>query len=148
MKYVLSLCLCILTAMVTYSITNAKLTKKLNETINFYEAKVEFYKNVSKILINGCEPISEEAYKIIMEDVKGAHGARVFKTYCATCHGANAKGGSGPDISDASLELLKSKVLTGSYPGGYTPKRATRSMPTFKLYDMDLEAIYDYLRNL
>lgn len=59
-----------------------------------------------------------------------AKGEQVYKNVCATCHGAdpNQEGVLGPDIADASIELLTARVVHGTYPEGYTPKRPTSQM--------------------
>ena len=75
-------------------------------------------------------------------------GEKVFKANCAVCHGAKGQGASGPQNNDASLELLKAKVLTGSYPPGYKPKRTTRIMPRFPHLKDKIEAIYQYLQEV
>lgn len=57
-------------------------------------------------------------------------GRRVYLANCITCHNPDpAKPGSaGPEIAGASHELLEARVVHGTYPPGYTPKRPTRAM--------------------
>jgi mono/diheme cytochrome c family protein len=74
-------------------------------------------------------------------------GQEIYNKHCIQCHGNAGVGLIGPRIKDSSLEVLKSKVLTGKYPPGYTPKRKTRAMPVFKnLRDQDVEKVYKYLK--
>lgn len=73
-------------------------------------------------------------------------GAKIFKTTCAACHGIKGQGASAPQNNDASLELLKAKVLTGAYPKGYKPKRNTKIMPKFPHLKDKIESIYKYLQ--
>ena len=75
-------------------------------------------------------------------------GEKVFKANCAVCHGAKGQGASGPQNNDASLELLKAKVLTGAYPPGYKPKRTTRIMTRFPHLKDKIQAIHQYLQEV
>lgn len=76
-----------------------------------------------------------------------AKGKVVYATRCIACHSMNpSKDGTlGPAIKDASLELLKARVIHGTYPPGYTPKRATRIMVKLPLTEADVEAIHAFL---
>ena len=46
-----------------------------------------------------------------------AAGQRVFQRYCATCHGVNAEGGSGSDISPPAPDLTSNVRKHGSSAG-------------------------------
>jgi mono/diheme cytochrome c family protein len=46
-----------------------------------------------------------------------AAGKQIFQRYCATCHGINAEGGSGSDISPPAPDLTGSAWKHGSTPG-------------------------------
>jgi len=77
---------------------------------------------VASILVAACsKPASLTAVE---------RGRRVYLANCVTCHNPDpAKPGSaGPEIADASHELLEARVVHGTYPPGYTPKRPTRAM--------------------
>jgi mono/diheme cytochrome c family protein len=58
-------------------------------------------------------------------------GRAVYLANCAACHNPDpSKDGSlGPAIKGASRELIEARVLRGTYPPGYTPKRKTTAMP-------------------
>lgn len=58
-------------------------------------------------------------------------GRTVYLSVCTACHNADpTKDGSiGPANAGASRELLEAKILHGSYPPGYVPKRDSRMMP-------------------
>lgn len=60
-----------------------------------------------------------------------ARGKQVYLAQCIACHNSDpAKDGPlGPALKGASQELLEAKLLRGSYPPGYTPKRNTAIMP-------------------
>lgn len=46
-----------------------------------------------------------------------AAGKQIFQRYCATCHGINAQGGSGSDISPPAPDLTDSEWKHGSTDG-------------------------------
>ena len=46
-----------------------------------------------------------------------AAGKQVYQRYCATCHGLNAEGGSGSDISPPAPDLTDSEWKRGSTDG-------------------------------
>jgi hypothetical protein len=49
-------------------------------------------------------------------------------------------------VKGASRALLEAKVLNGSYPEGYAPKRPTRVMPAQPQLTGDIDALAAYLR--
>ena len=76
-------------------------------------------------------------------------GRKIFMTSCAACHGIKGQGGPMcPQNNDASLELLKSKVLIGTYPKGYKPKKHTKAMPKFPFLKDSIEDIHKYLQSV
>ena len=52
----------------------------------------------------------------------------------------------GPAVKGASKALLEAKVLHGTYPAGYTPKRPTKVMPPTPALAPDIDALAAYLR--
>jgi mono/diheme cytochrome c family protein len=75
-------------------------------------------------------------------------GRLVFLAQCATCHGADPgqAGPIGPAVKGSSRELLEAKVLRGTYPPGYTPKRSTKVMVPMPALAGEIGALADYLR--
>lgn len=57
-------------------------------------------------------------------------GQQVYLAQCVICHNTDpAKDGPlGPAIKGSSPELLEARVLRGSYPPGYKPKRQSAVM--------------------
>lgn len=57
-------------------------------------------------------------------------GRRVYLANCITCHSLDPTqpGSAGPEVAGASRALLEARVIHGTYPSGYTPKRATHAM--------------------
>ena len=58
-------------------------------------------------------------------------GRQVYLAQCIACHNTDpaAAGPVGPPVRGAPQALLAAKVLKGTYPPGYAPKRATTLMP-------------------
>ena len=75
-------------------------------------------------------------------------GRQVYVAQCMSCHGPEPgqDGPLGPAIKGASRELLEARIVRGSYPPGYTPKRPTRIMPPLPALAADVPALADYLR--
>src|SRR5512134_2536833 len=59
-----------------------------------------------------------------------AKGRAVYLANCAACHNGDPSrdGTLGPAIAGSSKELVEARVVHGSYPPGYTPKRPTSQM--------------------
>ena len=53
---------------------------------------------------------------------------------------------NGPSVQGASRALLEAKVVHGSYPPGYAPKRPTRVMPPMPHLTPDLAALAEHLK--
>ena len=64
-------------------------------------------------------------------DDAAARGQTVYLAQCTACHATNPAqaGPVGPPIKGSSRELVQAKVLHGTYPPGYTPKRTSTLMP-------------------
>jgi len=75
-------------------------------------------------------------------------GRQIYLSQCVSCHGPDPAqaGPIGPQIKGASKELLEAKVVSGTYPAGYTPKRPTRVMLPLPALAPDIPALADYLR--
>jgi mono/diheme cytochrome c family protein len=80
-------------------------------------------------------------------DPQVAKGKVVYASRCIACHNMNPSrdGTLGPALKGSSLELLKARVLHGTYPPGYTPKRDTKIMVKLPLTEADVEAIHAFL---
>ena len=77
---------------------------------------------VLALVVGGCGQNGNDA---------ASRGKQVYLTECIACHHSDpAKDGPlGPAVKGSSQELLEAKILRGSYPPGYTPKRPTALMP-------------------
>jgi mono/diheme cytochrome c family protein len=75
-------------------------------------------------------------------------GRQIYFAYCTACHNVDPSqpGPIGPPIKGSSRELLEAKVLNGSYPPGYTPKRPTKVMVPMPAVAPEIPALAEYLR--
>jgi len=64
-------------------------------------------------------------------DPAAERGRLIYLANCIACHNSDPAlaGAVGPEVRGSSRELLEVKVVRGTYPPGYTPKRPTRIMP-------------------
>ncbi len=73
-----------------------------------------------------------------------AEGQRLFESSCTACHGQNAKGGRGPDLTGrlrrGSLESEMADNIVGGIAG--------TQMPAFPMPPQNVRAIVAYLRSL
>ena len=86
----------------------------------------------------GREQLSAEAQR----------GRTVYVSQCTACHAFDPaqSGPVGPPIKGSSRELLQARLLRGTYPPGYTPKRPTSVMPPQPQVAGDIDALADYLK--
>jgi len=75
-------------------------------------------------------------------------GKQVWLAQCVVCHNVDPSkdGAIGPAVKGASRELLEARVVHGSYPPGYTPKRQTKVMPARPDLAGSVPDLYAYLR--
>jgi mono/diheme cytochrome c family protein len=91
-------------------------------------------------LATGCsqEKLSPEAER----------GRQVYQAQCIACHSPDPaqSGPLGPPVRGASEELLRTKVVEGTYPPSYTPKRPTKVMQPMPQLAKEIPALAAYLR--
>ena len=75
-------------------------------------------------------------------------GRQVYLGSCIACHNADpsSPGPVGPEVKGSSKELLETKLLRGTYPSGYKPKRPTSVMPPQPQVEKDIPALAAYLK--
>ena len=75
-------------------------------------------------------------------------GRQVYQAQCIACHNTDPAqaGAIGPAVKGSSEELLRSKILQGTYPPGYTPKRPTQVMQPMPQVANDIPPLTAYLR--
>ena len=75
-------------------------------------------------------------------------GRQTYLANCVACHNTvpAQPGPVGPALKGSPRELLEAKVLNGSYPPGYTPKRPTKVMVPIPAVAPEIAALAEYLR--
>ena len=75
-------------------------------------------------------------------------GRQIYFAYCTACHNTDPSqpGPIGPPVKGSSRALLEAKVLNGTYPPGYTPKRPTKVMVPLPAVAPEIPALAEYLR--
>jgi mono/diheme cytochrome c family protein len=75
-------------------------------------------------------------------------GRQTYLAHCVACHNTDPSqpGPVGPPIKGSSRELLEAKVVSGTYPPGYTPKRPTKVMVPIPAVAPGIASLAEYLR--
>ena len=84
-----------------------------------------------------------------------AAGQPIYRRYCASCHGINAEGGSGSDISPPAPDLTDSEWKNGSTDGEIfsvikngVPPELNMGPWGDSIKDTDIWNVVNYLRSL
>ena|SRR5687767_7438072 len=79
---------------------------------------------VAAAVLSGCSDSS-------LRDPAAERGRQIYLAQCIACHNTDPAlpGAIGPEVRGSSRELLEEKIVRGTYPPGYKPKRPTRVMP-------------------
>ncbi len=81
-------------------------------------------------------------------------GRVLYVANCIRCHNKdpNVKGSIGPEVVDAPMPVMYSKVMTGKYPvplpPGFVPKRKSRAMQAIPKLKADIPAIWAYVQSV
>lgn len=83
------------------------------------------------------------------EDPLVQRGRTVYLNHCTACHARDPAldGPVGPAVAGSSRELLEARVLHGTYPPGYEPKRPTQAMIPLPHLEPEIPALAAYLAN-
>ncbi len=90
----------------------------------------------------------------VLADAVTDKGRRLYLSNCISCHNKdpNTKGAIGPEIVDAPIEVMTSKILTGVYPDplppGFVPKRKTKLMRKIPQLKNDIPAIFAWVQSM
>ncbi len=76
-----------------------------------------------------------------------ARGRQVYMANCIACHSQNPAqdGALGPAVAGSSYALVEARVMHGTYPEGYTPKRSSKVMIPLPHLANELTALTAYL---
>jgi len=74
-------------------------------------------------------------------------GRSIYMSNCIACHNVDpsADGALGPAVTGSSEALIYARVVDGTYPEGYTPKRDTRVMIALPHLKPEIPALAAYL---
>lgn len=75
-------------------------------------------------------------------------GRQVYLAQCTACHASDPArdGPLGPAVKGSSRELLETRLIRGTYPPGYTPKRPSAVMQPMPHLRDRLDDLAAYLR--
>ena len=75
-------------------------------------------------------------------------GRQLYLSQCIACHNSDpaVAGPLGPPVKGSTRAVLESKVLKGTYPPGYTPKRPTTLMPAQPALEPEIGNLAAYLK--
>ena len=97
------------------------------------------------ISLLACQRAGSEKKHSVLEQ----KGKAVYISQCVVCHNINPTlpGSVGPEIANSSLELIRARVMTATYPTNYKPKRQSRVMLAFPYLEKDIPALHAYLNS-
>ena len=75
-------------------------------------------------------------------------GRQTYLAQCIACHNSEPSlaGPVGPPLRGSSRELLDAKLLKGTYPPGYTPKRPTTIMQPQPALEPEIASLAAFLK--
>jgi len=81
-------------------------------------------------------------------DPAAERGRQIYLAQCTACHAGDPAqdGPLGPAVKGSSRALLEARLLRGSYPPGYTPKRPSAVMQPMPQLGASLDDLGAYLR--
>jgi mono/diheme cytochrome c family protein len=79
------------------------------------------------LLLGGC---ADESAVSTATNGDPDRGKQIYLAQCIACHNPDPskEGPLAPPVKGASQELLEARVVRGTYPPGYTPRRETSLM--------------------
>ena len=97
------------------------------------------------LLAAGLAGCSEQGSSLSPE---AERGRQVYLAQCSACHATDPgrDGPVGPAVRGASRELLEARLVRGTYPSGYTPKRPSVVMQPMPHLAGSLDDLAAYLR--
>lgn len=107
------------------------------------------------VLAQGNPEAAKVANPVAADAASIASGKQVYTRYCAVCHGTNAEGGSGSDISPPAPDLTDKEWKRGGTDGeifsviknGVPPDLAMEPFGD-RIKDPDIWSVVNYVRSL
>ncbi len=106
------------------------------------------------LLVSACTKkagtsANQASSETLSVDQLKTQGRKVYQVNCTACHAVDPKkeGAMGPAVHGASLELLEKRIMDGTYPEGYQPKRQTKIMQPLPFLKNDIKALHAYLNS-
>lgn len=100
------------------------------------------------------ELTKETGVHIVADQATLDRGKNLYMKNCLQCHNRdpNKKGPIGPEIVDAPLEVMTSKIMTSNYPSplpeGFVPKRKSHAMRAIPKLKDDIPAIHAWVQSV
>jgi len=75
-------------------------------------------------------------------------GRQLYLAQCTACHNSDPAqaGPVGPPLKGTPRAVVESKVVRGTYPPGYAPKRSTSLMPPQPALAPEIPALAEFLK--
>ena len=75
-------------------------------------------------------------------------GRQVYLAQCTACHNSDPTqaGPVGPPLKGTPRTVVEAKVVRGTYPPGYAPKRPTSLMPPQPALASEIPALAEFLK--
>ena len=79
---------------------------------------------------------------------EAARGRQTYQAQCIACHNQDPArpGPIGPEVKGVPPDVVRAKVVDGTYPPGYAPKRPTKVMQPMPQLAPEIDALAAYLR--
>ena len=103
----------------------------------------------ARALVAGAAVLALAACERAKLSPEAERGRQVYLSQCTACHAFDPAqpGAVGPEVRGASRALLEAKMLRGTYPPGYKPKRPTAVMPPQPQLAPDVDALAAFLND-
>lgn len=118
------------------------------------EEKPYVFKELPMPTLGGKPKVAEKAAETEKLSPELEKGKLLYVSNCLQCHNRdpNVKGAVGPEIIDAPLEVMISKVMTSNYPEvlppGFVPKRKSHAMRAIPKLKDDIPLIWAYVQSV
>ena len=111
------------------------------------------------MLVSNCEKknIEQEKAEKDQKKIKNSvvltadieKGRTVYFANCVSCHNSNPKkpGSIGPEINGVPIDVLTKKIISGTYPDNYKPKRTSKIMPLMPHLNNEISNLHAFINS-